>query len=161
MTDDFPCCTAPAPEPSREDLYEAAVRAVLDLCDREDAEAQIGTSYVATALISSADVRAAIRGALESPSALAAGEADNRAPLSISGPGAGSAKISLAGVPGAPETAPEVRCLNCGRPLVLNTQPRHRWAVPAPGPLWLHRTEDFDPKLPIDCFAPVPEELRP
>jgi hypothetical protein len=52
-------------EPSREELYEAAVRAVLDLADRQDAEAQQGTAYVATALIPSTEIRAAIAAALQ------------------------------------------------------------------------------------------------
>lgn len=42
-------------EPSREDRYEAAVRAVLDLCDREDRDNMGEPPFVI------AEIRAAIR----------------------------------------------------------------------------------------------------
>ncbi|XNL98378.1 hypothetical protein SEA_BUMBLE_67 [Arthrobacter phage Bumble] len=52
-------CVPVAAGPSREDLYEAAVRAVLDLCDREELEpGDVGP-------IPSDRIRAAIREALE------------------------------------------------------------------------------------------------
>ncbi|UKH48358.1 hypothetical protein SEA_LILMAC1015_72 [Arthrobacter phage Lilmac1015] len=46
-------------EPSREDRYEAAVRAVLDLCDREELDPGVHDGLVPTA-----DLRAAIRAEL-------------------------------------------------------------------------------------------------
>ncbi|QTF82166.1 hypothetical protein SEA_PRAIRIE_69 [Arthrobacter phage Prairie] len=49
-------------EPSREDRYEAAVRAVLDLCDREELDPGVHDGLVPTA-----DLRAAIRRELAEP----------------------------------------------------------------------------------------------
>lgn len=49
-------------------------------------------------------------------------------------------------------------CRRCGRPIVRNTSPKHRWARALPKLEWLHNAKDFDPSKPIDCFTPEPKE---
>jgi hypothetical protein len=53
-----------------------------------------------------------------------------------------------------------LRCRNCGRRVVQNRDPQHRWARKFPKRPWVHRLEDFDPKKPIDCFDPEPQATQ-
>jgi hypothetical protein len=105
-----------APEPSREDRYEAAVRAVLDLCDRAEADLEVPMFSEAVPVL---EIRAAIRGALESPSALADGQAEDRAPVSISGPGAASERLSVPELVLGPEASGEAWAAHGGEPHII------------------------------------------
>jgi hypothetical protein len=92
-------CFAPeldAPEPSREDLYEAAVRAVLDLCDRAEAPPLCCDRCDR---VDPEAIRDAIRAALGEEE----GHNADRAPVSISGPSAASERLSVPELLGGPE----------------------------------------------------------
>lgn len=94
----------PEPEPSREDRYEAAVRAVLDLCDEADRYGAIEGSDRTDGLVSPDRIRDAVRAALP-----ASEEPDgDREPVVVSGPGAGTERIPLERIVRGPGPAVEI-----------------------------------------------------
>ncbi|WNO25889.1 hypothetical protein SEA_ALTADENA_67 [Arthrobacter phage Altadena] len=117
------------PEPSREDRYEAAVRAVLELCDQAEARAARRGIMALDAVVDADRIRAAIRDALL-PTDAPMGE--DRAPVSISGPGAGSARIGLSPVPGGPEAGTQPARID----VEIVEAPRYARSLFADSDLW-------------------------